>query len=122
MQPPAVQGPPSKAATSPPAAAPPAQQAEQEGRQDGCCCSCLRWLLFLLAFPLMVLISAVGIVLWVVLLPVKIICCPCGCLIQIIANIVEYLIKAPLRLILWATGKPWEPSGGQKKGEREPPV
>ncbi|GAB4819023.1 hypothetical protein N2152v2_006069 [Parachlorella kessleri] len=104
------------------AAAPP--QEHQEAKQEqGCCTSTLRWLIFLIAFPLVVLLSAVGIVIWIVLLPLKIICCPIGFLVQIIANVVEYMVKAPLRLLLWANGKPWEPRGAEKgDGKKEPPV
>lgn len=106
---------------APPAEAPPAAgaAAAHAGEQQQGGCSCWRWALFLIALPLMLFVSAVGIVLWVILLPIKIICCPCGCLIQMIANVVEYLVKAPLRLILWVTGKPWQPRGGEaeKKGD-----
>ena len=32
---------------------------------------------------------------------VKIICCPVGCLVQLMANIVEYFIKAPIKFVKW---------------------
>ena len=31
-----------------------------------------------------------------------------GCLIQIIADVVENLIKAPFKALLWASGKPYK--------------
>ena len=31
-----------------------------------------------------------------------------GCLVQIIADVVEYLLKAPLKALLWASGKPYK--------------
>ena len=46
--------------------------------------------------------------LWIILLPVKIICCPVGCAVQLLFNVVEYMLKAPLRGLLWASGKPWK--------------
>lgn len=52
----------------PTAAAPPEEESA----------SCWRWLLVILAMPVLVILSVVGIVVWLVLLPVKIICCPIG--------------------------------------------
>lgn len=40
--------------------------------------SCWRWLLVILAMPFLALFTVVGLVVWVVLLPLKIICCPIG--------------------------------------------
>ena len=54
-----------------------------------------------------------GLVLWLVLLPVKIICCPLGCVVQLLFNVVEYLLKAPLRGLLWASGKPLSEQVGE---------
>ena len=31
-----------------------------------------------------------------------------GCLVQIMADAIEYLLKAPFRALLWASGKPWK--------------
>jgi hypothetical protein len=36
-----------------------------------------------------------------------------GCLIQIMADLVEYVLKAPFKALLWASGKPY------KKKERD---
>lgn len=33
-----------------------------------------------------------------------------GCLVQIIADVVENLLKAPLKALLWASGKPYKNS------------
>lgn len=46
------------------------------GKQESA--SCWRWLLVILAMPVLVLLSAVGAIIWLVLLPLKIICCPIG--------------------------------------------
>ena len=51
----------------------------------------------------------VGAVVWVLLLPLKCFCCPLGCAVQLLWNVVEWLLKAPLRAMLWASGKPWKP-------------
>ena len=82
--------------------------------------NCLRWLLVIIAFPILAILSVIGIVIWIVLLPIKIVCCPVGCLLQIMANAIEYLVKAPFKALMWASGKPWqsEPSVVDKK----PPV
>ena len=37
-----------------------------------------RWLLVIIAMPILAILTVVGIVIWLVLLPVKIICCPIG--------------------------------------------
>ena len=77
--------------------------------------ACWRWLLVILAMPFLVLISLVGLIVWVILLPVKCFCCPCGCAIQLIYNAFEWLLKAPFRALLWASGKPWKPQGPSKE-------
>ena len=41
--------------------------------------SCLRWLATWVAFPLLLLISLIGCIVWIVLLPFKLVCCPCEC-------------------------------------------
>ena len=61
----------------------------------------------------------VGAVIWIILLPVKIICCPLGCLVQILWNIIEYFMKAPFRALLWASGKPWKPEKPAKVADSE---
>lgn len=84
---------------------------KQEGHEEGA--SCWRWLLVIVAMPFLVLFTVVGLVVWLVLLPVKIICCPIGCLIQIMADLMENVLKAPFKALLWASGKPY------KKKERD---
>lgn len=69
-----------------------------------------RWLLVAIALPLLVVVSLVGVVVWLVLLPVKILCCPLGCAAQVLVDVVEWVVKAPLRGMLWASGKPWKPA------------
>lgn len=68
-----------------------------------------RWLLIIFAAPLLFVITVLGIIVWILLLPVKVFCCPIGCAAQILWSVVEWFVKAPLRAILWASGKPWAP-------------
>eukprot|EP00803_Ostreobium_quekettii_P006525 evm.model.scf_4178.1 EVM.evm.TU.scf_4178.1 scf_4178:5656-6594(+) len=68
-----------------------------------------RWLLVILAFPVIVVASLLGMLIWIVLLPVKIFCCPLGFAAQMMWDVTEWLIKAPAYLALWAAGKPWQP-------------
>ncbi|CAL8462981.1 g2515 [Coccomyxa elongata] len=68
-----------------------------------------QWLLVVIAMPLLLIVSLVGAVVWVLLLPLKCFCCPIGCAAQLIWSVVEWLLKAPLRGMLWASGKPWQP-------------
>lgn len=79
----------------------------QEGTSDT---ACWRWLLVIIALPLLAIISVVGIVVWVVLLPLKCCCCPVGMIAQLVWDAFEWMIKAPLRGLLWASGKPWKPT------------
>ena len=62
-----------------------------------------------IAMPFLAIISLVGAVVWLVLLPLKCLCCPCGCAAQLLWSAVEWLLKAPFRALLWASGKPWKP-------------
>ncbi len=106
-------------ATSPPAAAtagatgtatakPGSSNGPPEG--DGGCSLC-RCLVTAICMPLLVLVSLVGVVVWIVLLPFKccICCCPVACIAQLLWDVVEWLIKAPLRWAMWASGKPHQP-------------
>ncbi|GMH32323.1 hypothetical protein BSKO_00157 [Bryopsis sp. KO-2023] len=68
-----------------------------------------RWLIVFLTIPLLAVVTLLGVIVWIVLLPVKFICCPIGCAAQMLWNVVEWLIKAPLRVAMWASGKPWKP-------------
>lgn len=76
--------------------------------------SCGRWLLFCIAAPLFVLVSLVGMLVWLLLLPFKLLCLPCGCAAQLAASVVEGLVKLPLRGMLWASGKPYASGQGPK--------
>lgn len=40
--------------------------------------ACWRWLLVIIAMPVLAILTVVGIVLWLILLPIKIVCCPIG--------------------------------------------
>lgn len=73
-----------------------------------------RWLLVFIAAPVLVVISLVGAIVWLVLLPLKCLCCPIGCAAQLAWDCVEWLMKAPFRAILWASGKPWRPDVQQR--------
>ncbi len=102
---------------------PPASDHLQNGKhaqQDSSGGGCFRWLLVIIAFPILAILSVIGIVIWIVLLPVKIICCPVGCVLQIMANAIEYMIKAPFKGLMWASGKPWESHAEQI--DKKPPV
>ncbi|CAK0784762.1 hypothetical protein CVIRNUC_007966 [Coccomyxa viridis] len=68
-----------------------------------------QWLLVIVAMPFLAIISLVGAIVWVILLPVKCFCCPLGCAAQLLWSAVEWLLKAPFRALLWASGKPWKP-------------
>lgn len=59
--------------------------------------------------PFLGIISLVGAVVWIILLPLKCLCCPLGCAAQLLWSAVEWLLKAPFRALLWASGKPWKP-------------
>lgn len=61
--------------------------------------------MFCIAAPLFVAVSLVGMLIWLVLLPVKLLCLPCGCAAQLAADVVEGLIKLPLRGMMWAGGR-----------------
>ena len=75
--------------------------------------SCWRWLLVAIAAPVLAVLTAVGIVLWIILLPLKIICCPVGCAAQLLVDVVENLVKAPFKALLWASGKPYKAPDGE---------
>lgn len=40
--------------------------------------ACWRWLLVIIAMPFLAILTVVGLVIWLILLPIKIICCPIG--------------------------------------------
>lgn len=93
--------------------APGNQHADSEGT------ACWRWLLVIIAAPLLLIISLVGIVVWLVLLPLKICCCPVGMCAQLVWDAFEWLIKAPLRGLLWASGKPWKPDHAPPRAQNQ---
>ncbi|KAF6250562.1 hypothetical protein COO60DRAFT_797942 [Scenedesmus sp. NREL 46B-D3] len=76
-------------------------------------CSCWRVLVMVVCYPLLIVVSLLGIVVWLLLLPFKLCCCclPCACAVQLMWNVVEYLIKAPLHGAIWAA------SAGAARGE-----
>lgn len=78
-------------------------------------CSPLRCLVYILVCPLLVLISLVGAVVWVLLLPFKLCCCclPCACAVQLAWDVFAWMIRAPLNGLLWAAGKDWHPQQQQ---------
>ena len=49
-----------------------------------------QWLLVIIAMPLLLIVSLVGAVVWVLLLPLKCFCCPIGCAAQLIWSVVEW--------------------------------
>ncbi|CAD7704860.1 unnamed protein product [Ostreobium quekettii] len=74
------------------------------------CVQTMRCLVFLIASPALLLISLFGCLVWILLLPFRCICCPCACAVQLAWDVVEWLIKAPFRMLLWATGADdWKP-------------
>ena len=85
------------------------QQTAATGKEGTSDTACWRWLLVIIALPLLAIISLIGIVVWIVLLPLKCCCCPVGMMAQLVWDAFEWLIKAPLRGLLWASGKPWKP-------------
>lgn len=109
----------------PPSAA--AKQGEAGGKlagedgEEGGPASCWRWALVVLAAPFLILISLLGAIVWLLLLPVKIVCCPIGCAAQLVWNAVEWGLKAPFRALLWASGKPWRPAGPVPRDLEAPP-
>ncbi|KAL6780573.1 hypothetical protein ACKKBF_B12595 [Auxenochlorella protothecoides x Auxenochlorella symbiontica] len=96
-----------------PAAQPPPPLIDTSPRPDASP-SCGRWLLFCIAAPLFALVSLVGMLVWLLLLPFKLLCLPCGCAAQLAASVVEGLVKLPLRGMLWASGKPYASGQGPK--------
>ena len=78
-------------------------------------CSFCRCLVCALVYPLLLLVSLVGCVVWLVLLPFKVCCCCCcpvAMVLQLTWDVVEWGVKAPLRGALWAAGQEWRPQKG----------
>lgn len=68
------------------------------------CVILFKLLVLLITLPLLLAISIIGIILWILLLPFKIICCPAGCIAQCMANLVETFIKLPVKAVKWVAG------------------
>lgn len=123
LTPPAAQhmapGPPGALAgakVAPAGAATPAAPVQASGNHadDAGCPSCVRWLLFCIAAPLLVIVSVAGMLLWVLFLPIRLLCPLCGCPMYALVSAVEALIKMPLRAMLWASSKEQGPKGAVK--------
>eukprot|EP00899_Mesostigma_viride_P026680 jgi/Mesvir1/7197/Mv19024-RA.1 len=69
--------------------------------------SCWRALTLAVIMPLIVLLWLVGALVWILLLPVKVFCCPVGMLAQAVWDVVYTLLRLPLNGIRWATGGDW---------------
>lgn len=105
------------------------EEQQQQGRRGG---AWWQWLLVFIAMPLLLIISLVGVVVWLLVLPLKCFCCPLGCAAQLIWSVVEWFLKAPFRAMLWASGKPWQPQkppdphaakhGDKANKDKVPPV
>ena len=67
-----------------------AAEPQEEGKS-----SCFRWLLVIIAMPILAIISVVGLLIWIVLLPIKIICCPIG----------DYLLASHCLALCMTAGK-----------------
>lgn len=103
--------------SQPPSSAHKQKPAAAENSSEGT--ACWRWLLVIIAAPLLLIVSLVGIIVWLVLLPLKICCCPVGMCAQLVWDSFEWLIKAPLRGLLWASGKPWKPGHAPSSPQKQ---
>ena len=64
-----------------------------------------KWLLLPIALPLSIAASILGCLVWIVLLPLKVLfLCTCcvGCCAQSLWDRIEWLMKAPMHAITWA--------------------
>ena len=70
-----------------------------------------RFFVYILCLPLLAAISLLGCIVWLLLLPLRfcVCCCPVACVAQLLADVVEYLLKAPVRGLMWATGQSQQP-------------
>ncbi|QDZ20957.1 hypothetical protein A3770_04p34750 [Chloropicon primus] len=78
------------------------EDASKDGKQSNN--SCFRRTMVYLAMPLLALISLMGAVVWLLLLPLKLIpcLCPVACGLQLLWEAIEYMLKAPLHACVWA--------------------
>jgi len=82
------------------------QEAKEEQRKEGeSKFSCLKCVATCICMPLLLLISLIGFIVSILLLPCKLVCCPCGMILQGAWNLIEWMLKAPLRAIQWSAGK-----------------
>lgn len=65
-----------------------------------------RWLLFIVVAPLLMILSIIGMLIWVLLLPLKCFCAPCGMALQAMSSAVLGLVKLPLKGVMYANGTP----------------
>jgi hypothetical protein len=89
------------------------------GGGGGAPSTCGRWALVALALPLLLAVSLLSALVWIMLLPLKVCCCPVGCAAGAVWAVVEWGLKAPARALLYASGKPWKPQGGEEKEDME---
>ena len=61
--------------------------------------TCFRKTLVCLSLPLLGLLSLAGAIIWLLLLPLKLIpcLCPLACTLQVLWDAIEWMLKAPLR-------------------------
>jgi hypothetical protein len=76
-------------------------------------------LVMVVCYPLLILVSLLGVLVWLLLLPFKLCCCclPCACAVQLMWNVVQYLIKAPLHGAIWAAGA--AAAGSSRPGQED---
>jgi hypothetical protein len=76
---------------------------------------------YLLVLPLLGALSLLGCLVWLLLLPLRFCacCCPLACVGQLLWDVVEHLVKAPLRGLLWATGGGWQAPQRPARGDLE---
>ena len=81
---------------------PPDASEESEEKRRSCCGTCA----VVIAMPLLILLSVLGAVVWVLLLPLKLIpcCCPVACALQALWDAVDLMLRAPLHACVWAGG------------------
>ena len=88
-----------------------------KGEEQGC--SVCRWVVMILCFPILLVLWVLGAIVWVLLLPLK--CCVpcCGFPLQWAADVVLWLMRAPARGLLWATGKEEQKEEGGKEQQKK---
>ena len=68
-------------------------------------CECLKvpckCITYIICFPILLLVSIFFLLIWLILLPFKLCCCPVGCFAQCLADILETFVKAPFKFWAW---------------------